>query len=136
MYKSTEKGMSTMELTLALPLIVFVLLFLIGMGYALMTKSFVIIGAQYAGNYQRIFNAVPTEREVGMAVSREGENIQVSGGAQGGEIHYIADTTLQKGLLAYKYHPGQAAAQYYTISGTGICPSGTFLTPCITYKAK
>jgi hypothetical protein len=136
MSQSTEKGMSTMELTLSLPLIVIALLFLIGMGYALMTKSFVIIGAQYAGNYQRIFNEAPARGEVGDAISREREAIYLSGGAQDGEIHFTASSTVHKGLLAQKYYPGWAAAQYYTVTGTGICPSGTILTPCVTYKAR
>lgn len=136
MRSSVETGMSTMEMTLALPMIVFVLLFLIGMGYALMTKSFVIIGAQYAGNYQRIFKKEPTMDEVGEAVSSERETIHLVGGEQNGEITYKATTTLQKGLLAHKYQPGQAAAQYHTITGTGICTSETFLTPCVTYKGQ
>lgn len=115
-----EKGISTLELTMALPLVVFGILFLIGMGHALISKQHAVVGGQFAAHHERVREAAPNAAMVGKVVSKGAETFRLSGG--GAEtINYTARATPRKGLIAQNYPLGAATSQYQTPRITNAC---------------
>jgi hypothetical protein len=81
-----EKGLATLELVMGLPLIVFAMLFLIGLGYTLIAKQRAEAGAQFAASYERARNRPPAESVAGRAVAAGSEDFRLarkSGGVAG-----------------------------------------------------
>ena len=115
-----ERGFSTLELTMALPLVVFAMLFLIGMGHALITKQHAVVGGQFAAHHHRVREAGPNAAMVGKVVSGGGEAFRLSGGGDE-TITYKASTTPQKGLIAQNYALSAATSQYQTPMVTNAC---------------
>ncbi|HKX29435.1 MAG TPA: hypothetical protein VJ302_17220, partial [Blastocatellia bacterium] len=115
-----ERGFSSLELTLTMPLIVFSILFLIGMGHVLITKQHAMVGAQFAANHHRVKEAGPSAAQVGQSVSAGTEVFRLDGGGDE-EIGYTASTTPERGLIAEKYRLTDAVSKYQTLTGTGAC---------------
>jgi hypothetical protein len=115
-----EKGISTLELTMALPLVIFGILFLIGMGHALISKQHAVVGGQFAVHHQRVREAAPNVAMVGQVVSKGAETFRLSGG--GAEtINYTARAMPRKGLIAQNYPLEAATSQYQTPRITNAC---------------
>ena len=77
---TAERGFSTLELTLAMPLVVFAILLLIGLGHALISKQHAVVGGQFAAHYQRVRESAPDAAVIGRAVSGGAETVELSGG--------------------------------------------------------
>jgi hypothetical protein len=117
---NSERGVSTLELTLAMPLVVFAILFLIGMGHALISKQHAVVGGQFAAHYQRVRESAPDAAAAGRAVSAGTETFSLSGG--GGEtLSFTASATPRKGLIARLYRLNAANSQYQTPNVTNAC---------------
>src|SRR5262245_11741672 len=114
-----ERGFSTLELTMAMPLVVFAMLLLIGLGHALISKQHAVVGGQLAAHHQRVRNAVPNGTDVGRAGTRGAEDFARSGGGDQ-TINYTAEATAQKGLIAQTY-PRKATSQYQIPRITNAC---------------
>ncbi|MBO0860925.1 MAG: pilus assembly protein [Chloracidobacterium sp.] len=117
-----ERGLSTVELTMALPLVIFAMLFLIGMGHALITKQHVLVGGEFAAQYQRVRKSVPPAASAGQAVSAPAaaETFRLSGGGSD-TLSYTANSTPRKGLIARLYRLNAAQSQYQTPNITNAC---------------
>ena len=74
-----ERGTSTLELTLLMPLVVFVMLFLLGMGYALITKQHAVAAARFAATYHRFQGQAPAAQDVSKAASNNEDRWRLSG---------------------------------------------------------
>jgi hypothetical protein len=115
-----QRGVSTLELTMAMPLVVFALLLLIGMGHALISKQHAMVGGQFAAHHQRVREAAPSAAAVGAAVSKGSETFRLSGGGDE-TLSYKATATPRKGLIAQTYQLNASAAQYQTPQVTNAC---------------
>ena len=114
------RGFSTLELTLAMPLVVFAMLLLIGLGHALISKQHAVVGGQFAAHYQRVRESAPNAATIGQAVSGGAETFKLSGG--GGEtLSFTASATPRKGLIAQIYRLKATASQYQTPNVTNAC---------------
>jgi hypothetical protein len=71
-----ERGLSTVELTMALPLVIFALLMLIGMGHALISKQHAVVGGQVAVHHQRVRKSSPNTEAIGRAMAAGAETIR------------------------------------------------------------
>jgi hypothetical protein len=107
-----ERGLSTVELTMALPLVLFAMLMLIGMGHALISKQHAVVGGQVAAHHQRVREAAPTAEAIGRGVTGGAETFRLKGGGEE-TISYTANATPHKGLIAQRY-PLTAESQYHT----------------------
>jgi len=115
-----ERGVSTLELTLAMPAVIFALLFLIGMGHALISKQHAVVGGQFAAHYQRVRESAPNAAAAGRAVSAGTETFRLSGGGDE-TISYTAKATPRQGLIAQLYRLKAANSQYQTSNVTNAC---------------
>jgi hypothetical protein len=115
-----ERGVSTLELTMAMPAVIFALLFLIGMGHALISKQHAVVGGQFAAHYQRVRESAPNAAAASRAVSAGAETFRLSGGGDE-TISYTAKATPRKGLIAQLYRLNAANSQYQTSNVTNAC---------------
>jgi hypothetical protein len=115
-----ERGLSTVELTLALPAVIFAILFLIGMGHALISKQHALVAGQFATHYRRVRESAPSAATAGQAASAQAEAFRLSGGGSG-TLSYTANATPRKGLIARLYRLGAAKSQYQTPNITNAC---------------
>jgi hypothetical protein len=115
-----ERGVSTLELTLAMPAVIFALLFLIGMGHALISKQHAVVGGQFAAHYQRVRESAPNAAAASRAVSAGTETFGLSGGGDE-TISYTAKATPRQGLIAQLYRLKAANSQYQTSNVTNAC---------------
>jgi hypothetical protein len=115
-----ERGVSTLELTMAMPLVVFAMLLLIGLGHALITKQHAVVGGQFAAHHQRVREAAPNAAAIGRAVSGGAETFHLSGGGDE-TLSYTTSATPRKGLIAQTYPLKAAASQYQTPKVTNAC---------------
>jgi hypothetical protein len=115
-----ERGVSTLELTLAMPAVIFALLFLIGMGHALISKQHAVVGGQFAAHYQRVRESAPNAAAASRAVSAGTETFRLSGGGDE-TISYTAKATPRQGLIAQLYRLNAANSQYQTSNVTNAC---------------
>ncbi len=74
-----QRGTSTLELTLMMPAVVFVMLFLIGMGHALITRQHAVVAARFAATYHGINGRAPSAQLVSDAASNGSEAWRLSG---------------------------------------------------------
>src|SRR5262245_56248334 len=108
----SERGLSTVELTMALPLVIFALLMLIGMGHALISKQHAVVGGQVAVHHQRVRKAAPNAGAIGRAMTAGAETFRLRGG--GAEtINYTASAQPHKGVIAQRIAL-KAESQYQT----------------------
>jgi uncharacterized membrane protein YgcG len=115
-----EGGVTTLELTLAMPVVVFAILLLIGMGHALISKQHAVVGGQFAAHYQRVRESAPGAAATGQAVTGGAETFRLSGG--GSEtLSYTANAIPRKGLIAQLYRLKATAPQYQTPNVTNAC---------------
>src|SRR5262245_61202907 len=98
----SERGLSTVELTMALPLVIFALLMLIGMGHALISKQHAVVGGQVAVHHQRVRKAAPNAGAIGRAMTAGAETFRLRGGGEE-TISYTARAVRQKGVIAIRY---------------------------------
>ena len=117
---TAERGFSTLELTLAMPLVVFAILLLIGLGHALISKQHAVVGGQFAAHYQRVREAAPDAAAIGRAVSGGGESVELSGGGDK-TLNFTVSATPRKGLIAQTYRLKATASQYQTPNVTNAC---------------
>jgi Contact-dependent growth inhibition CdiA C-terminal domain len=117
--RKSERGLSTVELTMALPLVLFAMLMLIGMGHALISKQHAVVGGQVATHHQRVREAAPSTEAVGQAVSAGSETFRLSGGGEE-TLSYTASAKPQKGVIAER-NPLNAESQYHTPRVTNAC---------------
>jgi hypothetical protein len=115
-----ERGVSTLELTLAMPVVVFAILFLIGMGHALISKQHALVGGQFAAHYQRVRESAPNAATARRAASAGAETFRLSGGGSD-TLSYTAKATPRKGLIAQLYRLKAANSQYQTPNITNAC---------------
>lgn len=73
-----ERGLVSLEVALMLPMLVFLILFLIGMGHAIITRQHAVVAAQFAATYHAMQGNGPSEGTVSDAVSVEGERWRLS----------------------------------------------------------
>jgi len=146
---NSERGSVTVEFVLAVPLLAFAMLFLMGLGYTLMTKQNAIVGARAAVYYRAprtqippattvntmIKDAVSPAREEWALDFSEGNitnpetgqvNILQSGVSRiyqsfNKEIRYTANGTATLGLLPRIMELGQAQGTYALPRGTWTC---------------
>lgn len=59
-----QRGTSSVELVLLLPLIALSIMFLVGMGFALQNKQQAIVAARYAARYDSIYGSVPSQENI------------------------------------------------------------------------
>ena len=78
-FQPGERGTSTLELTLCLPLLVFVMMFLIGLGHALITRQHAVVAARFAATYHGVMGRKPNESLVSEAASDGQEAWRLSG---------------------------------------------------------
>ncbi len=110
---TAERGISTLELTMAMPLVVFAMLMLIGLGHALISKQHTMVGGQFAAHHQRVREAAPNAAAIGRAVSGGAETFRLSGG--GNEtLSFTASATPRKGLIAQTFPLRATTSQYQT----------------------
>jgi hypothetical protein len=114
-----ERGLSTVELTMALPLVIFGLLMLIGMGHALISKQHAVVGGQVAVHHQRVREAAPNAAAIGRGVTGGAETFRLNGGGEE-TISYTASAKPQKGVIAQRY-PLNAVSQYQTPRVNNAC---------------
>lgn len=86
-----ERATSVMELVLTFPIVVFIMLFLIGMGHTLITKQQALVAARFTAQYSVVNGSAPTPAKLAQAASggqgrwRASVNAEDSdGGAAGG----------------------------------------------------
>lgn len=77
--KVRERGTSALELTLCLPLLVFVMMFLIGMGHTLITRQHAVVAARFAATYHSVMGRRPPAEMVSAAASDGQEDWRLSG---------------------------------------------------------
>jgi len=114
------RGFSTLELTLAMPLVVFAILLLIGLGHALISKQHAVVGGQFAAHYRRVREAAPDAAAIGRAVSGGAETVELSGGGDE-TLNFTVSATPRKGLIAQTYPLKATASQYQTPNVTNAC---------------
>lgn len=115
-----QRGISTLELTMATPLVVFAMLLLIGMGHALISKQHAMVGGQFAAHHQRIRETAPDAAAISRVVSGRDEAFRLSGG--GGEtISYTASAIPRKGLIARALQLKATTSQYQTPQVSNAC---------------
>src|SRR5262245_4498214 len=114
-----ERGLSTVELTMALPLVLFALLMLIGMGHALISKQHAVVGGQVAVHHQRVREAAPNAEAIGRAMTAGAETFRLRGGVAE-TISYTASAEPHKGVIAQRY-PLNAESQYQTPRVNNAC---------------
>lgn len=147
--QNRERGSVTTEFVLVVPLLAFTMLFLLGLGYTLMTKQNAIVGARAAVYYRAprtqtpdaatvnamIKDAVSPAREEWVLDFREGNiedpetgrvNILQSGVSRiyqsfNKEIRYNARGTATLGILPRIMELGQAEGRYALPRGTWTC---------------
>jgi len=116
---------------MGLPLVVFGMLFLIGMGHALISKQHAVVGGQFAAHYQRVREAAPDAAAIGRAVSGGGETIKLSGGGDD-TLSFTVSAAPGRGLIAHTYSLKAAASQYQTPNVTNAClPRCKFPLGCL-----
>jgi hypothetical protein len=145
----SQRGSVSTEFVLVVPILAFAMLFLMGLGYTLMTKQNSLVGARAAAFYRApmdqppppstinavIKNAVSPGREEWSLEHLEGTMDSPTSG-QGGllagvvaglyqrvnkEISYTARVTPTLGLLPRVMNVGQAQSTYYLPRGTWTC---------------
>jgi len=79
-----ERGTSAIELTLLMPAIVFVMLFLIGMGHTLITRQHAVAAARFSAAYHAAHGRAPSPQQVSRAAANGEEQWKLSGGAKNG----------------------------------------------------
>jgi hypothetical protein len=149
--RRTEHGLSSLELTLMLPLLVLLILFLIGMGHTIMAKQHALVAARYAASYYSVHDRQPSAGQVSQAVSAGTETWRLSahtasaagdvqsslGGISGmlasalgsfmgtagsrGVISYTVSTTPERGILPRLFRLNDAEAKFSLASGTWVC---------------
>ena len=146
--RNGERGSVTVEFVLVVPLLAFAMLFLMGLGYTLMTKQNAIVGARAAVYYRAprtqippastvnalIKDAVSPAREEWVLDFREGKlqnpetgsNILQSGvnriyDSFNKEIRYTANGTATLGMLPRVMELGHAQGSYALPHGTWTC---------------
>jgi hypothetical protein len=118
--KTGEKGISTLELTMAMPLVVFAMLILIGLGHTLISKQHAVVGGQFAAHHQRVREAAPSAAAFDRGVSGGAETFSLSGGGDE-TLSYTASAIPRKGLIAQTYPLTAATSQYQTPRITNAC---------------
>ena len=144
-----ERGSTTVEFVLVVPLLAFAMLFLMGLGYTLMTKQNAIVGARAAVYYRAPRERVPAETTVNTLIkdavspAREEWELDFSEGnianpetgqvniLQTGvsriyqsfnkEIRYTANGTATLGMLPRIMDLGRAQGTYALPRGTWTC---------------
>lgn len=81
-HHSSQRGTSSVELILLLPLIVLSIMFLVGMGFALQNKQQAIVAARYAARYDSIHGSVPPPEQITKVVRTGPEQWRVSDSRQ------------------------------------------------------
>jgi hypothetical protein len=149
-----ERGLSSLEVTLILPLFVLLLYGAMGMGEIMIVRLHSVMAARYAANYHSLNSAVPKDSLVSNAVSAGTEKWKVtarignsagsmlsrigkvpsiisgaisrmaSGGGSMGVINYEARSIPTRGFLAETGKFGPAVGGYQTLNGTWTCRTG------------
>jgi len=147
--RNTERGSVTTEFVLVIPLLALAMLFLIGLGYTVMTKQNALVGARAAAYYRAPRTQIPQPAQfnelIGDAISPGREEwaldlnqnnqappgisqIPVIGVAVGGifgsfnkEVKYTARGTATLGFLPRVMELGEAHGTYTLPTGTWTC---------------
>ena len=147
--RDNERGSVTTEFVLVIPLLALAMLFLMGLGYSVMTKQNALVGARAAVYYRAprtqipepgqfnefIGNAVsPGREEWALDFNQENQAIQgigtvpIIGDAIGSifqsfnkEVKYTARGSATLGFLPRVMELGQAQGTYSLPTGTGTC---------------
>jgi hypothetical protein len=76
--RNNERGLISLELTLMLPMLVFLMLFMIGMGHAIITRQRAVVAAQFSATYHAAQGNGPSGDKVSDAASAGSEQWRLS----------------------------------------------------------